>query len=94
MIPHYSHWIFRFIPKGYDALTLGGHVFFRSDSPSPRLVAHEKKHVEQYATLGVIGFLWFYISDYFHGRLKGLSHREAYLAIRLEVEAREAESSC
>ena len=35
-------------------------------------------------------FIWRYLSAYVGGRLKGLGHRAAYLAIPLEVEARVA----
>ena len=54
-----------------------------------RLVSHELVHVCQWQRLGVIRFLRLYLSDYLDGRRKGLSHNEAYLAIALEVEARQ-----
>jgi hypothetical protein len=45
--------------------------------------------VRQYARHGVVGFLARYVTDYVRGRIRGLTHREAYLAIPFEVEARE-----
>ena len=53
------------------------------------LLKHELVHVVQLQRLGTIGFLRRYLGDYWSGRRKGLKHNEAYLAIRLEVEARQ-----
>jgi len=39
-----------------------------------------------------VGFLGRYGSDYLRGRRQGLSHREAYLNIALEEEARRVQS--
>jgi Domain of unknown function (DUF4157) len=54
------------------------------------LLVHELVHVRQWGELGVLRFLWRYLSAYVGGRWKGLGHRAAYLAIPLEVEARVA----
>jgi hypothetical protein len=70
-------------------MTLGSTVLMRRDHlGDERLLAHELVHVRQWRELGVPRFLWRYLSDYFRGRLRGLNHRDAYLAIPLEVEAR------
>jgi hypothetical protein len=53
------------------------------------LLVHELVHVRQWHDLGVPRFLWRYLTDYLHGRFDGLGHRDAYLGIPLEVEARE-----
>ena len=53
------------------------------------LVVHELAHARQWLSLGAFGFLRRYLSGYLIGRLRGLGHRDAYLAIDLEVEARE-----
>lgn len=55
-----------------------------------RLIVHELMHVEQWRRLGVTRHLAQYLGDYFRNRLRGHSHRDAYEAIRLEVEARDA----
>ena len=55
---------------------------------SRSLLVHELVHVRQWGELGVLGFLWRYLGGYLRGRWSGLSHREAYLGIELEVEAR------
>jgi hypothetical protein len=52
------------------------------------LLVHELVHVRQWADFGVFGFLRRYLADYLRGRFKGLGHREAYLAIGFEQEAR------
>ena len=54
-----------------------------------RLVEHDLVHVRQWLQLGTPRFLRRYLTDYLRGRRRGLNHTEAYLAISLEVEARE-----
>ncbi|HKX76231.1 MAG TPA: hypothetical protein VJR05_12675 [Acidimicrobiia bacterium] len=53
------------------------------------LIVHELVHLRQWRQLGIARFLWRYLGDYWRGRRTGLSHREAYLAISLEEEARQ-----
>jgi hypothetical protein len=57
-----------------------------------RLVIHELVHVRQWNDFGVIGFLSRYVTDYFRGRRQGLTHREAYMNIGLEEEARQVQT--
>lgn len=54
-----------------------------------RFVVHELVHVRQFSDHGYLRFMASYLSEYWRGRLRGLDHRTAYLAIRAEVEARE-----
>lgn len=54
-----------------------------------RLVLHELVHVQQFAEMGYVRFMYRYIRDYVSGRRAGMDPREAYLAIPAEVEARE-----
>lgn len=56
------------------------------------LVVHELVHLEQYARLGAIRHIVQYAGDYVRGRLRRLSHWDAYRAVRLEIEAREIAS--
>jgi hypothetical protein len=56
------------------------------------LIIHELVHVRQWSDLGVLGFLRRYLSDYLRGRRDGLSHRDSYMAIPLEIEARHLQS--
>lgn len=79
----------RWLPTGVAGMTLGSLVLIRRDHlGDERLLAHELVHVRQWRELGVVRFLWRYLSAYARGRFSGLSHQAAYLAIPLEVEAR------
>ena len=77
-------------------MTIGTFVFLRRDddhSGNRQLIAHELVHVGQYAELGLIGFLSRYGRDYLRGLARHRHHREAYLAIPAEVEARKQAAS-
>jgi hypothetical protein len=83
----------RFWGKGISAMTLPKRIFIDPVVITARqgpglLLVHELVHVRQWEQLGVIRFLWRYLTAYFGGRIRGMSHRAAYLAIPLEVEAR------
>jgi hypothetical protein len=81
--------------KGISAMTFPNTIFIdpvvltRRDGPGLLLV-HELIHVRQWHELGIARFLWRYLAAYLSGRMRGLGHRGAYLAIPLEVEARAA----
>ncbi len=51
------------------------------------ILSHEMIHVAQVERLGWLRFYTSYIVYYIKGRLKGLSHKDAYLAIPFEAEA-------
>lgn len=79
-------------------ITLGRKVFVvdhlfdeRGEIPL-QLAVHEVAHVAQYLRDGHAGFLTRYLVDYARGRRRGLSDRDAYLAIPHEVEARAVDS--
>ena len=78
------------LPLGVAGMTLR-HVILvrRGHEGDEALLAHEMVHVRQWQELGVPRFLWRYLSSYLRGRLGGLSHQDAYLAIPFEVEARQ-----
>lgn len=85
-----------------DAFTLGRHVFLSKtaafeiagrSASGTSLLAHEMVHVEQYRRRGVTRFLARYFGEYLVGRARGRSHRESYLAIGFEREAREASAA-
>lgn len=61
----------------------------RSGESGP-LILHELVHVRQWKRLGTWRFLRIYLSDYIRHRRSGMDHHHAYLAIRLEKEARVA----
>jgi hypothetical protein len=85
--------------SGVSAITFGNWIFvdpeiLRGDKGKlGRLVIHELVHVRQWADLGLLGFLLVYLGEYVGGRRKGLSHRDAYMAISLETEARHIQAS-
>jgi len=57
-----------------------------------RLAIHELVHVRQWHEFGVVGFMRRYAVDYLRGRRRGLDHRDAYLNIGLEEEARQIQA--
>lgn len=88
-----------------DGITFGRHVFIdpklaKYDKKnrlciSKNLLSHEVAHVIQYNQLGLIGFLFKYIKDYFvilKGKKKwnAPARMESYWAIPHEIEARDA----
>jgi hypothetical protein len=85
----------RFWGQGISAMTIPNRIFIDPDAMSSRLgpgvlLVHELIHVRQWEQLGALRFLWRYLTAYLDGRMKGMGHRSAYLAIPLEVEARAA----
>ena len=81
--------------KGIQAMTIRRSIYVDStllashDQRLGLLVVHELAHARQWFDLGAFGFLRSYLSGYAKGRLRGLGHRDAYLAIDFEVEARD-----
>ncbi len=79
----------RVLPPGAQGMTVGRHVLLgRGHEDRPVLVAHELVHARQYAERGLVPFLARYLTDYLRNLLRLRSHRQAYLAIPAEVEAR------
>jgi hypothetical protein len=77
------------LTPGVAGMTLGRWVLVRRGHERDEgLLAHELVHVRQWRELGVVRFLWRYLLPYLRGRFGGLRHRDAYLAIPLEQEAR------
>ena len=86
--PGYRLWVGGPVPPGADAITLGRLVVVRAHAAgSERLLRHELVHVEQWARLGVLGFLARYVGSYLLWRVRGHGHWSAYRRIPLEVEA-------
>ncbi|MFZ9629473.1 MAG: hypothetical protein ACO3C1_09010 [Ilumatobacteraceae bacterium] len=75
------------VPPGADGITIGRLVIVRRGMVTPYLMRHELVHVRQWRRHGALGFLSRYLGAYAAGRLRGLSHRSAYLRIPLEIEA-------
>ncbi|MBT8203348.1 MAG: hypothetical protein KJO87_08595 [Acidimicrobiia bacterium] len=87
-------WFERLALRTSAAIALPYVVYVRADAYRRRrdeltdLVVHELIHVHQWRDEGYIRFAVIYVADYLRGRLRGDSHRDAYRAIRYEVEAR------
>ena len=80
-----------FLAPGSAGMTIGRFVLLTSDvdrSGERELLAHELVHVRQYAEAGLVPFLARYFRDYLQGLVRLKNHRQAYLAIPSEVEAR------
>ncbi len=80
------------LPPQADGLTIGRFIFLRGNRIEHRattLLAHELVHVRQFAELGPIRFFSIYLREYFTHLWRLRNHYQAYLAISLEVEARE-----
>ena len=84
----YRLWVGGPVPRGADGLTLGSLVIVRKGfADSPYLLRHEQVHVRQWRRHGIVGFSVRYVGSYVVWRLRGKSHRGAYLRIPLEIEA-------
>lgn len=75
------------VPKGSDGITIGSLIIVRRGAASPYLLAHEGVHVRQWKRHGRLGFVARYAGSYLRWRLRGKTHRAAYLRIPLEIEA-------
>lgn len=80
-------------PTWVDAMTTPWGIYLRrapelwEPDSLERLLVHEMVHLRQWKTLGIVGFLRVYMSDYLRGRIRLLGHRAAYRSISLEAEA-------
>lgn len=80
------------LPPAADGMTIGNVVFLRGDRIEHRatsLLAHELVHVRQFAEHGPVRFLTRYFGDYLRNLKACRNHRQAYLDIPFEIEARE-----
>jgi hypothetical protein len=85
-----------FLPNHADGMTVGTWIFVRNDddaSGNRALLAHELVHVRQFAEQGRARFLARYVREYLRRRWTGCGHRQAYLDITAEVEARDEEAA-
>jgi hypothetical protein len=51
------------------------------------VIQHEDIHWQQIKHVGFFRFYFFYVSEYFQGRFKGMNHDKAYRNISFEREA-------
>lgn len=79
------------LPPAADGMTVGRFVFLRDDhinKTGSTLLAHELVHVRQFAEMGALRFFSAYLGAYFSNLWRLKNHRQAYLDIPLEQEAR------
>ena len=79
------------LPRAADGMTIGRFVFLRGDHiehKSSALMAHELVHVRQFAEMGMLRFFASYVGAYVRNLWRTKNHRQAYLDIPLEQEAR------
>ena len=79
------------LPPAADGMTLGRFVFLRDDhitNTGSTLLAHELVHVRRFAEMGALRFFSAYLGAYFSNLRRLRNHRQAYLEIPLEQEAR------
>lgn len=72
---------------GINGIVLWPFILYAERDPDPFIMNHESIHLEQIRRSGVLKFYAQYLSEYFRGRKKGLSHDEAYRNISFEKEA-------
>ena len=81
--------------KETGAMTIGKRIFVdpavleRGGRKLRVLLMHEMVHSRQWQERGSRRFLTAYLRQYLVARITGATHREAYLAIEAEVEARD-----
>jgi hypothetical protein len=85
--------------KETGAMTIGKRIFVdpavleRGGRELTVLLMHEMVHSRQWQERGSLRFLASYVRQYLVARITGATHREAYLAIEAEVEARDISTS-
>jgi hypothetical protein len=85
--------------KETGAMTLGRRIFVdpavleRGGRELTGLLMHEMVHSRQWQERGSLRFIATYLRQYLVARITGATHREAYLAIEAEVEARDISRS-
>ena len=74
---------------GFSAITIGQTIHTTLNLElHPKLLAHEKRHTEQWKRHGIILFPLLYILEFLWNLLWCWNFRKAYLNISLEKEAR------
>jgi hypothetical protein len=87
----YPWWLRPFLHRQTIAITLGRRIYVAAGHETASLLRHELVHVRQAGELGIVRFLWRYVSEYVRNRRRGMPHDEAYRSISFEAEAFAAE---
>jgi hypothetical protein len=73
-----------------NAIVLYPIVLYQAKLPDKAIMKHEEVHLKQIKTDGVLKFYTRYLLEYARGRVRGLSHYQAYRNISYEIEAYES----
>jgi len=97
---HPNHWLPLWWSRvaGFQiaGITLGRSIYLRCEAPTEpadRLLAHEQVHVEQVAELGMPRAALLYVCDFLRAWWALRDRHGAYLAVRMEQEARSLEAT-
>lgn len=96
IIVGYPWWLRPFLARDVVAITLGRRIYLRDQLEGPsyeRLIRHELAHVAQVDRLGLLVFLWRYVTEFARNWVRLRSTAAAYAAISFEIEARAAEEA-
>jgi hypothetical protein len=93
----YPWWLRPWLTRDVVAITLGKRIYVsarfaeRPAAALERLIRHELAHVAQVSRLGLVRFLWRYVSEFVRHYWRVRSWSRAYRMISFEVEAAAAE---
>ena len=90
----YPWWLRLFLARDVIAITLGRRIYLRkavAGEALERLLRHELAHVHQVNRLGLVVFLWRYVTEFTKHWMRLRSVAAAYASISFEIEARRAE---
>ena len=82
----YPWWLRPWLMRGVIAITLGRTIFLRG-ACDDRLLRHELVHVRQVRQLGLLRFLWRYMTEFLVHFRRERNVTRAYRCISFEVEA-------
>lgn len=95
----YPWWLRPWMARDVIGITLGRRIYLsrsiesHSDDYVSRLLRHELVHVAQVNRLGLLVFLWRYVSEFARHYWRVRSFSRAYRMISFEVEAAAAEQA-
>ena len=83
-----NHWLPKLI--GARAITIYPYVFYADEKISSIIYIHEMVHVKQIEQDGFFKFYTLYLFYYLKNRYNSMTHKQAYLNVPYEIEARKA----
>lgn len=92
----YPWWLRLVLARDVIAITLGRRIYVRgvlAADAFERLMRHELEHVRQVSELGLLRFLWRYLTEFARHWVRLRNFGAAYVSISFEIEARRAEES-